>query len=111
MHQGVIAHFFMVERLGDATLAIRELNIRFGSLLLPPSRCSVCADHGAPPYMACRPKPKATKEDRQAPVETGTATAERDPVQTPKHGGFFGLGGNGDGGGLAGFLGDVFGGR
>ena len=55
------------------------------------------------------PKPKATDEDRPATVETGTATAEQDPVQTPKRSGFFGLGGNGDGGGLAGFLGGVFG--
>jgi hypothetical protein len=55
------------------------------------------------------PKPKATNEDRPAPVETGTATAKQDPVQTPKRSGFFGLGGNGDGGGLAGFLGGVFG--
>jgi hypothetical protein len=57
------------------------------------------------------PKPKATKEDTQDTVETGTATAERDPVQTPKRSGFLGLGGNGDGGGLAGFLGGVFGAR
>lgn len=57
------------------------------------------------------PKPKATNEDRHAPVETGTATAEQDPVQTPKRSGFFGLGGNSDGGGLTGFLGGVFGGR
>jgi len=55
------------------------------------------------------PKPQATKEDRPAPVETGTATADQDPVQTPKRSGFFGLGGNGDGGGLTGFLGGVFG--